>query len=256
MPQAHFAYDSMAARKEFYPLSNVARTFNYFFNDPSLLEEVFKSKGDGNSSISPSGRSRKGLELLGDSILGTVVKDLLAGWYLDIQTNSIVTISDNFCRNHNLTRIAIKIGLSDYGQVHLDKDSDRHADETYLADLVEAIIGAIYYDGRISKRLQEAITAIEQWVGPHLLDFTENMIQSGDMKESSILIGRLCHLKKQPPPTWRVKRIQEPDKDPRFECHVIWEGQTIGKYTHQSRYQAINKAGSAALGWLTKTLDS
>ncbi len=113
----------------------------YNFKDKSLLERALT-----HSSLSENNYER--LEFLGDSILDFVVGEY---FYLNCPENEgkLTVLRSHFVAENYLAGLFLKLDL--YSQVRLGKSYQGEISKAIKADVVEAIIGAIYLDGGIEK---------------------------------------------------------------------------------------------------------
>lgn len=92
------------------------------------------------------------LEFFGDSILGFIVSEYLFTKYPDsiYKLGQFHDIRRELIKNENLTRIANKIGLA--SAVIISNTSNRQQlTDSVAADILEALIAAIYLDQGIKK---------------------------------------------------------------------------------------------------------
>ena len=90
------------------------------------------------------------LELFGDAVLGFVVSEYLVtefsidepGWFTHVRAELV--------ENKNLTRIAHRIGLASVAIIHSANTKEQLTDKV-VADMLEALIGAMYLDQGLKK---------------------------------------------------------------------------------------------------------
>lgn len=113
---------------------------NYTFNDPKHLELALTHR-------SAKGEHNERLEFLGDSILSLVIADALYRQFPKEQEGDLSRMRSTLVRGQTLAEIAKEFKLGEFlrlGPGELKSGGFRR--ESILADVVEAIIGAIYLD--------------------------------------------------------------------------------------------------------------
>ncbi len=113
---------------------------NYKFNDAKHLELALTHR-------SAKGEHNERLEFLGDSILSLVIADALYHQFPKEQEGDLSRMRSTLVRGQTLAEIAKEFKLGEFlrlGPGELKSGGFRR--ESILADVVEAIIGAIYLD--------------------------------------------------------------------------------------------------------------
>lgn len=88
------------------------------------------------------------LEFLGDAVLNCVVSDLLYARFPDLPEGDLTRLRANLVRQDSLHAIALKLGLGEFLRLgDGELKSGGHQRPSILADVVEAILGAVYTDG-------------------------------------------------------------------------------------------------------------
>ncbi len=113
----------------------------YRFGDPALLERALTHR-----SFGPGHYER--LEFLGDSLLNLIAADLLFHARSHASEGDLSRLRSRLVRDVTLAEIARELDLGSHlrlGQGELR--SGGYLRESILADVVEALIGAVYLDG-------------------------------------------------------------------------------------------------------------
>lgn len=114
---------------------------DYRFSDPELLKQALTHRSHG-------GRHYERLEFLGDSLLNLVASDLLYHSHQHAPEGDLSRMRSRLVRDVTLAEIARELHLGRHlrlGQGELR--SGGFLRESILADVVEALVGAIYLDG-------------------------------------------------------------------------------------------------------------
>lgn len=114
---------------------------DYRFRDPGLLQQALTHRSHG-------GRHYERLEFLGDSLLNLTVSDLLYSAHPTAPEGDLSRMRSRLVRDVTLAEIARELDLSQYLRLgHGELRSGGFLRESILADVVEALIGAVYLDG-------------------------------------------------------------------------------------------------------------
>jgi len=122
------------------PLLKLSQRLGYTFKDQSLVELALthRSKGVNNNER---------LEFLGDSILSLVISEDLYQRFPEAKEGKLSRLRARIVKGATLAALAKEFALGDFlllGSGELK--SGGHKRESILADVVEALIGAIYLD--------------------------------------------------------------------------------------------------------------
>jgi ribonuclease-3 len=122
--------------------AELEKVLGHQFSDISLLETALT-----HPSVSGQHNYQR-LEFLGDRILGATIADLLYHQYPDMNEGDMALRFNDLVRRETLSRVATQIGVGSF--IHLspgEDDSGGRDKPAILADVCEAIIGALYLDG-------------------------------------------------------------------------------------------------------------
>ena len=135
-------------------LELVSQTFDYQFNDDGLLLLALTHRSIGS-------KNNERLEFLGDSILGMIISEELFKRFPNEKEGVLTRLRSSLVKGETLSEIASELNLGEFirlGSGELKSGGFRRA--STLADVVEAIIGAIYLDSKEEygiKKIEEII---------------------------------------------------------------------------------------------------
>ena len=118
------------------------KVLGYVFNDEHLLREALT-----HPSLE-GGKQYQRLEFVGDRVLGLVIAEWLFEEYPDADEGGMASRHTNMVRKETLAEVAVVMKLSAY--IHMAKSTEDNGGRekpTILADVCEAIIGAVSQDG-------------------------------------------------------------------------------------------------------------
>lgn len=124
-------------------IDKVSKIFDYQFKDEDLLSLALTHRSIGS-------KNNERLEFLGDSILGMVISSELFDRFPKENEGVLTRLRSSIVKGETLSEIATELNLGDcikLGSGELKSGGYRRA--STLADVVEAIIGAIYLDSKM-----------------------------------------------------------------------------------------------------------
>ncbi len=126
--------------------AELEQRIGHAFKDRALLREAL-THGSALDGAKTMRRSYDRLEFLGDRVLALIVADRLLQEYADEDEGEIAPRFNTLVNKHACARAARAAALG--GAVILSSSEEAHggrAKETILADICEAVIGALYLD--------------------------------------------------------------------------------------------------------------
>ena len=122
------------------PLIKLSQRIGYSFKDESLVHLALTHRSCGN-------KNNERLEFLGDSIVNFVIAEALYKKFPQAKEGQLSRLRADMVRGTTLAEIAREFELGEFLQLGSGElKSGGHNRESILADVVEAIIGAIYLD--------------------------------------------------------------------------------------------------------------
>ena len=126
------------------PLNNI-KGISYQFKNEQLLAQALTHRSVGTPHY-------ERLEFLGDGLLNLVAADLLYHSHPSAPEGDLSRLRSRLVRDATLAEIATDLELGQHLRLGLgEKRSGGFLRESILADVVEALIGAIYIDGGFSE---------------------------------------------------------------------------------------------------------
>jgi ribonuclease-3 len=235
--------------------ADALRLLGHDFARPALLAEALT-----HPSALPAGpKGRRGarrtapppnyerLEFLGDRVLGLVVADLL--WRrFDREPEGLLTQRHaQLVRRETLAAVAAEIGLDGLVQLSpAEAASGGARSPAILADVMEAVIAAIYLDGGFAA----AFAFIERRWGPRLAEMHR------PPRDPKTLLQEWAQGRGLPLPEYRVVATSGPDHALQFTIAVRVAGQEEARATASSKRAAETGAAAALLERLSASRSS
>lgn len=225
-------------------LRNVEQRLGYTFRDRGHLEHALTHKS--RAAEDPSGGvvDNESLEFLGDAVLGFVVADLLYREFPDFTEGPKSKAKAALVSTATLADISRALALG--GDLLLGRGEAKtggRSKPALLADVLEAIIAAIYLDGGV----EAARAFIERAWRPLLDAMRTSGMAGGDHK--SALQERL-QAAGRPLPAYRTVLESGPDHAKRFGVDVVVDDQVLASGSGRTKKEAEQEAARLALAAL------
>ena len=213
------------------------------FKNPQLLHQsrIHKSLLNENPKLDSNER----LEFLGDSVIQTSVSILLYSKHADWPEGTLSQARSKLVNGENLAKLSIKLGLGKYLLVSKgEEENGGREKQSNLADLFEAVVGAIFLD----QGFQKAQLFINSFMIP--LDI-ENPTTDYLLDPKSILQIKIQKYNK-PSETGKLLKyhtISVSGKSPKqlFTVEVKMDNKVLGKGHGSKKSEAEQNAASDAL---------
>jgi len=192
-------------------LDELLSKLGYRFENPALLDEALTHV----SAPKADGQSYQRLEFLGDRVLGLAIADLLYRTFPGAPEGELSRRLAELVRRESCAEIAIAWDVGPYlklgaGEAH----AGERRNQTILADVCEAIIGAVFMDGGYAA----ASGVVERAFQP-LLEAPRRPLRDPKSALQEWAQGRGL-----PPPTYSIVEQTGPDHAPRFRVVVKVKG--------------------------------
>ena len=208
---------------------DVERIIGYEFKNKALLELALTH------ASTATGKTYERLEFLGDRVLGMAVADTLYNKFPDEPEGDLARRLSALVQGETLAQIARQYELGEYIQLSEAERNSGGADNDHiLADVVEAILGALYLDAdyqtcqhvvshlwgerfyKMTQPPQHPKTRVQEWVQSKALGL----------------------------PIYEIVGQSGPDHAPVFEVRLSVEGYEAATAYGRSRQEAEKKAAN------------
>ena len=199
----------MARRKP--NLDELLKKLGYSFEKPELLDEALTHV----SAPQAGGQSYQRLEFLGDRVLGLAIAELLFRTFPGAPEGELSRRLAELVRRESCAEIATAWDVGPYlklgaGEAH----AGERRNQTILADVCEAIIGAVFLDGGY-----EAARDLVERAFQELVEAPRRPLRDPKSALQEWAQGRGL-----PPPTYSVVEQIGPDHAPKFRVVVKVKG--------------------------------
>src|SRR5512137_366026 len=128
-------------------LKALEETLGYTFRDSSLMDCALTHRSFANENPDQLKRDNERLEFLGDAVLTLCISDMLMKRYPECSEGELSKIRSSIVNERPLARLARELRIGDYLLLGRGEDiSGGRAKRSILANTLEAIIAAVYFD--------------------------------------------------------------------------------------------------------------
>lgn len=208
----------------------------YTFQSPSLLDEALT-----HPSLSGS-RNYQRLEFLGDRVLGLVVATLLLEAFPGEAEGKLNRRFTALVRRETLAEMSVKLGLSDALKLTPGAEAEgTRTKEAVQADVVEAVIGAMYLDG--------GYDVADAFIRKHWAPLMKDSVSVH--KDNKTQLQEWCQARSLPLPYYKTVDRSGPDHSPVFTIEAIVENKGSAKAQGNAKRLAEQAAAAELLAALT-----
>jgi ribonuclease-3 len=230
-------------------LDLLEQVLDYKFSDRALLERAVTHRSWAHERVAPGAEEQarqmhnEALEFLGDSVLGLVVADHLCRAYPAASEGELSRMKHQLVSAATLTKVSLRLGLGDFLRFGRgeEKSGGRRKD-ALLADVLEAITGAIYFDG--GKDAAHAF--VKHALSNELANVNPANAAEADYKT---LLQEKLQAERRSPPRYAVVDTDGPPHKRVFHVELLWDG---GRVRAQGR--SIKSAEAAAAQQALETM--
>ena len=215
-------------------LGELEKILAYTFTDRALLERAMTHRSWAHEQVAPGSEEQarrlhnEAFEFVGDSVVGLIVADYLFQSYPDGTEGELSRMKHRLVSASTLSKVSKRMLLGDFLRVgHGEEKSGGRSKRALLADVFEAVLGAIYMDGGFTA----AIDFVQHALGDELENADPASAAAADVK--TMLQERL-QAEQRCTPQYNVVETVGPPHRRTFHVEVSWasgcvrgEGRTI-----------------------------
>jgi ribonuclease III len=223
-------------------IERAERLVGHSFSNRALLLEALTHTSFLNESATAVG-SNEQLELVGDAALSLVTVDALLKQTPDSAEGSLTERRAAYVSEAALARAADRHALADLlrtGRAFRDPTPSARA------DLVEALVGAVYRDAG----LEAARAAVGALLGPPPMHAASEDAADGAPAHAKRVLQERLQGAFGEPPTYEVERVDGPNHAPVFRARCVFRGEALGIGEGRNKQAATEGAAAAALASL------
>ncbi len=219
-------------------MRELQKAIGYTFRDLSLLETALTHTSYANEVYKDGLKSYERLEFLGDSILGFTAADYLISTFPEMHEGELTKLRADLVCETSLAQTAAQLGLGRYLRLGRGEEAGGGRTRTsIIADVVEAVIAAIYLDG--------GLVAARRFIYDHVLVDTKARVKLNT--DYKTMLQELVQQKKNQALSYELLSESGPDHDKQFSVRVLLNGETVGEGAGTSKKRAEQAAAREAV---------
>ncbi|OIO47414.1 MAG: ribonuclease III [Parcubacteria group bacterium CG1_02_40_82] len=220
-------------------LSNLEKKIGVKFNDQELLKQSLTHRSYLNENPDFNLGHNERLEFLGDAVLELVVTEYLYRNYQNPE-GELTNWRAALVNAKMLAEIATELGLNDYVLLSRGEAKDSGRARNYiLANALEALIGAIYYDQGIEKSAD--------FIKDKILVHLPEILKQGTYRDAKSKFQEEAQDRAGVTPTYEVLDEWGPDHAKHFKIGVFLGDELVAEGQGPSKQEAQQKAAENAL---------
>ena len=218
--------------------SQLEAVLGYRFTDHELLAQALRHPSWCNEQPDPRPDDNERLEFLGDAVLDLVVSHRVMTRYPKAHEGDLSVTRQQLVSEAALSEVAAELGLGQW--ILLGKGEEKsggRAKPKILADMFEALVGAVYFDGGYAS----ASDTIDRVLGAKIA--TVELKNFFDFKTR---LQETAQARLKATPTYRVVQELGPDHDKRFVVAVTIGEDEWARAVGKSKKEAEQMAAAEA----------
>lgn len=221
-------------------IDELHQLLGYRFKSDELLQEALTHR-----SLHAVNNER--LEFLGDAVLGLVISTALFLRHPKATEGVLSHTRAALVCEKTLAKLAKRFKLERYLRLGSGERKGRETRPSLLADMIEAIIGAIYLEG--------GLEVCKQCILAWYADDLDHLINTPPKKDAKTALQEYLQARKQPLPRYRLIHQKGTLHEPIFTIACEFptehtEGLTLYTGTGKNRRQAEQRAAAQLLAYL------
>lgn len=210
------------------------------FNDPNLLETALTHRSALNESDTKSHESYERMEFLGDAVLELSTTRFLFNKYPKEPEGVLTAYRSSLVKTTTLAEVAVSLELDK--KLYMSKGEEAtggRGNVGILADVVEAVLGAIYLD--------QGFEAADKLLNKILFPKIDKIVKERLYIDAKSYLQEVVQAKNIDTPTYQVVSEIGPDHDKEFTVIVYVNNKDVGRGVGKSKQQAEQRAAREAL---------
>ncbi len=220
-------------------IAEIEEKIQYSFLDTNLLILAFVHRSFFNEHRDLIAQHNERLEFLGDSVLGLIISDYLYA-HLPLESEGHLShLRSHIVEASSCAQLLSRLGIASFVLLGRgEKMNESRGRETILADLFEALIGAIYLDGGMDAAKHFFFAHFTHQIEEHMKKPQRNW--KAELQDYS-------QKKHQKPPVYKILKETGPDHSKIFHIAACIDDVEIGEGMGSSKKEAEQAAAENAI---------
>ena len=216
-------------------LTELEQSIGYVFKNKEILKNALMHKSYANEN---SVTSNEKLEFLGDAILEFLSSKYLYRMCPDLAEGELTKVRADIVCEASLYQVAVKHNISEH--LFLGKSeiaSGGNQKEAILADSVEALIAAMYFDS-------QGLEVPEKFIIDNLAESAKTAWEHVGEKDHKTVLQEKLQANGEVTIEYRIIKEEGPDHDKLFTSEVFCNGESLAVGTGKSKKEAEQEAAN------------
>lgn len=221
---------------------NLEESIGYYFKDEAILKKALTHTS---YAYENKIESNEKLEFLGDSILEYISSKYIYDKYPKLKEGEMTKVRAAVVCENSLYKVAKKHNFSDFLYLgKSQKSGNNDVRPAILADSVEAVIAAIYFDAGIDEA--------ERFIIENLKDEIKIASEHVGMKDYKTVLQEKLQVHGSVEIKYNIIKEEGPDHDKNFVAEVLCNGQVLAQGNGKNKKSAEMDAAKNALDRIKK----
>ena len=221
-------------------LAELQEKIGYRFKNIELLEQAVTHKSFANEMRHENSFGNERLEFLGDAVLGLVISHILMDGCQQCSEGELSRMRAAVVNTDALSSLALQLGFDEHILLSRgEEESMGRTKKSILANVYEAIVAAVYYDGGY----KGAFSVIKV----HFSDLLEDVSQKGVDNNYKSKLQEYSQKTYDVIPEYVVVSESGPEHNKFFNVQVFINEKSYGKGSGTNKKNAEQEAAKAAM---------
>ena len=213
------------------------------FKNKKFLEEAVTHRSYLNESSNHELNNNERLEFLGDAVLELIISEYLFSKYPDHEEGDLTSFRAATVRTTTLAGVSRELGLGRFLRMSKGEEESGGKDKDYLlANLFEAILGAIYLD--------KGYDVCREYLSRVLIPKIGEIVEKRLDIDPKTKLQEVTQSKFKETPVYEVLKEDGPDHDKVFTVQVKLSSKNLGIGEGSSKQKAEERAAEKSLEML------
>jgi len=219
-------------------VDEIEKVLEYVFADKALLAQALVHRSYINEHREVAQHNER-LEFLGDSVLGLVIADYVFRTLPGTPEGELSFLRSRLVEASSCMSYAQKLGVDRYLLLGKgERMSEGRGRDSIVADLLEALVGAIYIDG--------GLEAARAFIFQNFRAEIEAILRT-PIRNWKAILQDIVQKEYQQTPVYEVLGEHGPDHSKAFDIGVMIQGREAGRGSGNSKKEAQQAAAQDAL---------
>lgn len=224
-------------------LKSLENILKITFEDISLLDTAVTHRSYLNENTDKSRTNNERLEFLGDAVLELITSEYLFSKYPQREEGDLTSFRAATVRTTTLAEVSRELGFGKYLKMSKGEEESGGKDKDYLlANLFEAILGAIYLD--------KGYSACKEYVYRVLIPKVEKIVEKRLDIDPKTRLQELTQSMFRETPMYKVINEEGPDHNKLFTVKAEIASKALGIGQGSSKQKAEEEAAKESLQML------